>query len=189
VNIGLRSYSKIRAGIAFSLILLTLFAGGKTIAGIFLTVFAIALIEKSKIRIKPAFLIPVLLFYGLLTVANSANLARNTIYFSRILLLTFIFILLNQEKFRDFNLEIYTTVVSLFLGEKMAGKVIFIFSRVLGILPEALKEFTGKIKRVGKFTFREIAEVIFDFLRWLDAKVEDARQGTGKLIKNDRKNV
>lgn len=179
----LRVYPKIRVVTAFVLILLTLFAGGKTIAGIFLAVLTIALIEKSKIRIKPVFLIPILLFYGILSALNPANLARNTLYFSRILVLTFIFILLNQEKFRDLNLEIYTTVVSLFLGEKKAGKVIFIFSQLFKILPEALKEFTGKIKRVRKFTFREIANVIFDFLRWLDAKVEDARQGAEGLIK------
>ena len=176
MNNGLRTYSKIRAVTAFILILLTLFAGGKTIAGIFLAVLTITLIEKSKIRIKPAFLIPILLFYGLLSALNPANLARNTLYFSRILVLTFIFILLNREKFRDLNLEIYTTVVSLFLGKKMAGKIIFIFSRLFGMLPEALKEFTGKIKSVRKFTFREIADVIFDFLRWLDAKA-------GRLIK------
>jgi len=185
-----RVYSKIRAAAAFILILLTLFTGWRIIAGVFLAVFAITLIEKSKIRIKPAFLISILLFYGLLTAVNPANLPRNTLYFSRILLLTFIFILLNQAKFRDSNLEIYTTVVSLFLGKKMAGKIIFIFSRLFRILPEALKEFAGKIKRVRKFTFREIANIIFDFLRWLDAKVEvfhsperDARQGAGGRIK------
>lgn len=179
----MRVYSKIRAVSAFILILLTLFAGWRIIAGVFLAVFAIAVIEKSKIRIKPAFLISILLFYGFLSALNPTNLAKNTLYFSRILLLTFIFILLNQEKFRDSNLKIYTTVVSLFFGKKMAGKVIFIFSHLFRILPEALKEFTGKIKRVRKFTFREIANVIFDFLRWLDAKVEDARQGAGGRIK------
>jgi len=164
-----RVYPKIRAGAAFILILLTLFAGGKTIAGIFLAVLAIALIEKSKIRVKPVFLIPVLLFYGLLSALNPANLAKNTLYFSRVLLLTFIFYALNQEKFRISNLKIYTEIISFFIGRKRAEKVIFIFSRLYEILPEAQKAFAEKIKRVKKFTFREIADAIFDFLRGLDA--------------------